>query len=151
MTPRELVKFIDRHSLAIQASSSAISGAPQAAVVGVVVTDRLELFFDTVDSSRKCQNLRRDPRVALVIGWDDDQTVQYEGIADEPHRTELDHLQSLYFARFPEGPTRQTWPGIAYFRVRPTWVRYADFREGDPRVVEFTEQDFEREFGPAPI
>ncbi|HEX7450933.1 MAG TPA: pyridoxamine 5'-phosphate oxidase family protein, partial [Polyangiaceae bacterium] len=60
------------------------TGAPQAAVVGYAVSDDLELVFDTLGSTRKAHNLRRDSRVALVVGWDDDQTVQIEGIADEP-------------------------------------------------------------------
>ena len=41
---------------------------------------------------------------------------------------------------FPDGPTRLSWPGIAYFRVRPRWVRYSDFRvtptRDAPLVVE---------------
>jgi general stress protein 26 len=61
--------------------------APQAAVVGFIVTDDFEIFFDTVDTSRKVPNLRRNPRVAFVVGGTmsgDERTVQYEGVADEP-------------------------------------------------------------------
>ena len=135
MTSQELVEFIRRHRWAVQASAS-LSGAPQAAVIGVAVNDNAELCFDTNIPSRKCQNLRRDPRIALVIGWDEEQTVQYEGIADEPTGAELVALKAVYFARFPDGRERETWPDITYFRVRPTWVRYSDFRGGSPRVIE---------------
>ena len=85
MTRQDLLAFLKRHKLAVQASVSA-SGMPQAAVVGIVVSDAFEVFFDTLDSSRKCQNLRRDPEVALVVGWDLDEgrTLQLEGTADEP-------------------------------------------------------------------
>ena len=38
-------------------------GGPQAAVVGFAVSDLLEIVFDTVTTSRKYQNLRRDPRI----------------------------------------------------------------------------------------
>jgi hypothetical protein len=62
--------------------------------------------------------------------------VQYEGLADEPGGEELARCKALYFARFPDGPTREGWPGITYFRVRPTWVRYSDFRGPEPRVIE---------------
>src|SRR5205814_8231963 len=88
MTRAQLVAFIGKHHLAVEASVAA-GGTPQAAVVGIAVTEALELVFDTVDSSRKCANLRRDPRVALVIGWDEEQTVQLEGRADEPTGDEL--------------------------------------------------------------
>jgi len=67
MTRPELLQFLRDHSLAVQASLS-LSVAPQAAVVGIVVTDYFEVFFDTLESSRKVQNLRRNPRIALVIG-----------------------------------------------------------------------------------
>jgi general stress protein 26 len=141
VTPAELkpflVDFIGRHPLAVQASV-ADSGTPQAAVVGVVVKSDLTLFFDTLSSSRKAHNLRRDPRMALVIGWDleEAQTVQYEGLADEPTGDELAQLQEIYFARFPDGRARAAMPEIAYFRVRPQWVRYSDFRSAVLNVVE---------------
>lgn len=109
---------------------------PEAAVVGIVVTDALELFFDTSNVSRKCINLRSNPNIAFVIGWDDSQTVQYEGVADEPTGEVLQQLKQLYFARFKEGPTREKWPDITYFRVRPRWARYSDFRGETPKIAE---------------
>ena len=133
----DLVRFMRQSTLAVQASVTA-GGAPQAAVVGFVVSDRGELFFDTSSASRKCQNLRRDPRIALVVGWDE-RTVQYEGIADEPTGVELARLKSLYFERFPDGRERERWPDIAYFRVRPRWARFSDFTGATPslQVLEF--------------
>ena len=135
MTKAELVAFLRRHKWAVEASSS-WAGAPQAAVVGFAVTDDLQVVFDTLDTTRKCANLRRDARIALVVGWDEEQTVQIEGVADEPRGAELAVLKRAYFAAFPDGPTREAWPGITYVRVRPTWVRYSDFRGAEPRVVE---------------
>ena len=140
MTPRDLLAFARRHRLAVQASTSA-GGAPQAAVVGVVFGDRFEAFFDTLESTRKCKNLRQDPRAALVVGWDMDVgcTLQIEGLADEPSGAELAALQSLYFATVPDGLERKSWPGITYFRVRPTWMRFGDFTGPEPRIVELDE------------
>jgi general stress protein 26 len=143
MTRAELVAFLRRHRWAVEASVHA-SGAPQAAVVGFAVTDDLELVFDTLDSTRKTANLRRDARVALVIGWDEEQTVQFEGVADEPTGAELRRLKETYFAAFPDGTVRQAWPGITYFRARPTWIRYADYRGLKPTIIEFGEADLRR-------
>jgi hypothetical protein len=28
------------------------------------------------------------------------------------------------------------WPGIAYFVVRPRWIRYSDFAQKPPRIEE---------------
>lgn len=135
MTPAGLVTFLRCHRLCVQATVSQ-AGSPQAAVVGFGVSDDLEIVFDTLGTSRKAKNLRRDPRMALVIGWDQEQTVQIDGVADEPTGAELERLQQVYFAAYPDGPERLSWEGITYVRVQPVWVRYSDFRPGG-RVVEF--------------
>ena len=109
-------------------ASVTTAAAPQAAVVGIAVSDDLELVFDTLGSTRKMANLRANPRIALVIGWDDEQTVQLEGLADEPHGPELERLKRVYFEAWPDGVERQMWEGITYVRVRPSWARFSDFR-----------------------
>ncbi len=135
MTRTELVSFLRRYKLAVQASVSP-SGAPQAAVVGFAVSDELEIVFDTTEDTRKYRNLRADPRVALVIGWDDDITAQIEGVADFPAGQELERIRECYFVAYPDGRERLAWPGITHVRVRPTWVRYSDFTQDPPRIIE---------------
>lgn len=136
MNRAELLLFLRNHRLCVQASVSK-AGSPQAAVVGYGVSDDLEIVFDTLGVTRKMANLRRDPRIALVVGWDQEQTVQIEGEADEPTGAERERLKKIYFAAHPDGPERQAWKEITYVRVRPTWVRYSDFRPGGG-VVERT-------------
>jgi general stress protein 26 len=136
-----LLAFLRRQRLAVQASVSDASTA-QAAVVGFAVTDAFEIIFDTLGSTRKMQNLRRNPRIALVIGGvvdGDERTVQYEGIADEPTGEELERAKTAYYAVFPDGPDRLSWPGLTYVRVRPTWIRYSNFSASPPEIVEFTQ------------
>jgi hypothetical protein len=129
VTRAEMLQFIRRHRYAVQASTAA-NGAPQAAVVGIAVTDAAEVVFDTLGTSRKAQNLRREPRIALVVGWDEEQTLQLAGVADEPTGDELLRLKRVYLAAFPDGVEREQWPDITYVRVRVTWARYSDFRSG---------------------
>ncbi len=140
MDRSELLRFLRSHELAVLASSGP-DGAPQAAVVGFAVSDRLELVFDTVDYSRKARNIRRDARVAFVIGGltaGDERTVQGEGKADEPTGSELERLRAVYFERFPDGRARLTWPGLIHIRVRADWIRYSDFNRSPPEIVEFS-------------
>src|SRR4051794_17374688 len=90
----QLLMFMRREPYAVEASVSS-GGEPQAALVGIVVSDRFEIVFDTLATSRKAGNLRRNPSVALVIGpagASTVETVQYEGIADEPAGSELETL-----------------------------------------------------------
>jgi hypothetical protein len=130
-----LAEFVREHRYAVEASVSE-DGFPQAAVVGVAVTPTLELVFDTLASTRKCRNLRRDPRIAFVIGTERDKTLQYQGIADEPQGQELERVKAIYLQRFPDGYERASWPGITYFRARPSWVRFSDFSGATPLVEE---------------
>jgi hypothetical protein len=65
MTRSELLQFMRGHLLAVQTSVSP-SAAPQAAVVGIVVTDDFEIFFDTLEVTRKMHNLRLNPKIAFI-------------------------------------------------------------------------------------
>lgn len=138
-----LLAFMRQELYAVQASVS-VDGSPQAAIVGVVVSDQFEVFFDTAGDARKAINLRRNPATALVIGpaaAGSDRTVQVQGRADEPIGAELERLLDLYFARFPDGRERRQWPGITYWRVRPTSIRYSDFSTAPPTLAEFSAAD----------
>ncbi len=132
-----MLEFMRAHRLAVQASAAA-NGAPQAAVIGVAVSDHFELVFDTLRSSRKCQNLRHDPRIALVLGWDLEEgtTLQLEGYADEPSGADRARLQAVYLETFADGVERADDPQITYFRIRPTWLRLTDFRASPPAITE---------------
>jgi hypothetical protein len=142
MTRDELVRFLRRYKLGVQSSISP-SGSPQSAVVGVAITDDLEIIFDTLDTTRKCLNLRANPHCALVIGWDDEMTAQLEGVADFPVGTELDRVREVYLGVFPDGHERLTWPGITHVRVRPTWCRFSDFTKDPPHIVELNAAQLE--------
>jgi hypothetical protein len=96
MEARKLLEFLQQHRLAVEATVSS-SASPQAAVVGIAVTDQFEIVFDTIDSTRKAQNFRRNPRLAFVIGGltgGEERTVQYEGMADEPSGSELERVNA---------------------------------------------------------
>lgn len=141
MTPREVLDFLRTQRVGVEATVST-NGAPQAAMIGIGVSERLELVFDTLGSTRKAANFRANPRVAFVVGGfdpKDPRTVQYEGVADEPTGAELERVKAIYFEAYPDGPTRASWPGVTYVRVRPTWLRYSDFRTEPPVVVELDE------------
>jgi uncharacterized pyridoxamine 5'-phosphate oxidase family protein len=136
MTRAELIAFLRRYKLAVQASV-APGGAPQAAVVGIAVSDQLEIIFDTLESTRKYQNLRADPRIALVIGWDDAISVQLEGTVDFPEGAERERIRECYFVPYPDGRERLAWPGITHARVRASWLRYSDYTQEPPHIQEW--------------
>jgi len=116
-------------------ASSSEQAEAQAAVVGVAITDRLELVFDTLETTRKAANLRRTRRAAAVLTRGA-ATAQIEGDADEPSGDELERVRAAYYDAFPDGRDRASWPGITWFRIRPSWIRTSDFGHEPPRVVE---------------
>ena len=139
----ELLRYLRTRRYAVEASVT-LGGAPQAAIVGIAVTDAFELVFDSLETSRKMQNLRANHRVAFVIGGtdgSDERTAQYEGIADEPRGVALDRVKQQYFRVFPDGRDRERWPGITYVRVTPVWIRFSDYSTNPPVIVEFSSGD----------
>jgi hypothetical protein len=139
----ELIRFLQRQRYGVVASLAA-DGAPQSAVVGIATGEAGEIVFDTLGISRKAKNLRRDARASVVV-WEGERTVQIEGLADEPSGAERDRVREIYFAAFPNGRDRLTWPHITHFRIVPRWVRSWDFGAvgGEPLVVEL---EFELDF-----
>lgn len=135
MNVQEVYEFMNKERLAVL-STVAATGQPQSALMGMAVTPQLEIIFDTVKSSRKYPNLKKNPRVAWVVGCTTEVSVQYEGVAEELAGEELAGYKKTYFAVFPDGPVRESWPGITYFVVRPTWVRFCDYNPDTRRIEE---------------
>ncbi len=133
-----LYSFMARFRYGIVSSTSS-AGTPQSALVGIATTPELEIVFDTVKSSRKYSNLIARPSCSFVIGgWESEQTLQFEGLAMEPIGDELRRYQQAYFAAWPDGTARMSWPGITWFVVRPRWIRSSDFDQNPPLIEEKT-------------
>jgi uncharacterized pyridoxamine 5'-phosphate oxidase family protein len=135
MTKLELYQFLVGHALAVVGSISP-EGAPQSALVGMAVTEELEIVFDTLNTTRKYRNLVSNPKASVVVGWEGEKTVQFEGEAFLPEGDDLARYKSVYFSKWPDGVDRQNWPGLVYFVVRPRWIRFSDFNQRPPRVEE---------------
>jgi PPOX class probable F420-dependent enzyme len=135
MTRADLVRLLRDYRLAV-VSTAAADGAPQSAVVGIGVSDGLDIVFDTLEDTRKARNLRRDPRISAVIGWDREMTAQIDGVADFPVGAELERIRAVYFQAYPDGRERLAWPGITHVRVRPRWIRWSDFTQQPPFIFE---------------
>jgi general stress protein 26 len=105
------------------------TGHPQSAVVSFASTPAAEIIFGTNKTSRKHANLQRDPHAALVIGWDDFVTVQYEGKAVPLEGQELADCQKIFADKLPWGQRMVEDANIAFFKVTPEWLRYTDINQ----------------------
>lgn len=125
----ELIEYVRAQGDGV-VSSLGPDGAPQAAYLPITATDRAELVFDARATSRKITNLRRDPRVAVVVGGRDGTTLQCEGVADLPEGTEREACARAYLDAFPQFAASLSDDGVVLVRVRLTWARHGDYRPG---------------------
>ncbi|MFC7878624.1 pyridoxamine 5'-phosphate oxidase family protein [Isoptericola sp. NPDC057391] len=114
-------------------------GGPQAAYLTLASTASGELVFDARDGSRKVGNLRRDPRVAVVVGGSGGTTLQVQGVADVPSGPDRERCAAAYAAAFPQFAASLADPGIVVVRVRVRWARWGDYRSSPPVVAELVE------------
>lgn len=133
MTKAFLYNFIRQHRFAVLSTISK-GNQPQSACVGIAVAPDLKLVFDTTNDSRKFKNLENNSNVSFVIGWENGQTIQYEGTAINFNKNESPELLKTYLDTFPDGLDRiNNWNNITYFVVEPSWIRFSDFNEHVPK------------------
>ena len=123
----ELVEYVRAHRDGV-VSTVGPSGEPQAAYLPIAATDGGELVFDARASSRKIANLRRDDRVAVVVGGADGTTLQAEGVADLPEGADRERCAAAYLAAFPQFAASLADEAIVLVRIRLTWSRFGDYR-----------------------
>lgn len=127
--------FIDKCSLATISTVSA-EGKPQAAVIGIGQTANLEIIFGTFNTTRKYENIQADPSVALVIGWENGKTIQYEGTARELTPDEIQLVRDNYWTKNPGAKRYYADKRQRYFIVTPIWIRYTDMTTEPRDIIE---------------
>jgi hypothetical protein len=137
MTRAELYDFFCRHPLAVLSTAS-LSGEPESALMRVLVTQNLELFFDTRMETRKYRNFLANPACSFVIGCEGPASVQFEGLLAAAAGEELARLKEMYFAAAPQAREREFRTDLAWLIARPKWIRYSDYSQLPPLVEEFT-------------
>lgn len=136
-----VLNFIKQHKLCVIATVSE-NNAPEAAVLEFGETQDLELVFDTFKNSRKYKNLQKNSKIAVVIGWGQNITVQYEGEASEVLPTEIERYILAYTKKNPEVEKWSKMKDITYFKIIPKWLRYTDINKHPWYTFEI---DFEKD------
>jgi uncharacterized pyridoxamine 5'-phosphate oxidase family protein len=130
-----ILEFIKNCGLAVIATVTPENNS-ESALIGFGQTENLELIFGTNNTTRKYGNIMHNPQVSFVIGWDEGQTVQYEGVVHELSGDEMESYKKIYFAKHPTARAYESDPRQRYFKVLPKWVRYTDVRQDPWRIVE---------------
>lgn len=135
----KILEFAKSHNLCVIATS--VDNIPESAIVDFVITNDLEIIFNTFTTSKKYKNLKINPNVALVIGFGNDlKTLQCEGIAIELEGHDKEKVMSAYgdnmgFFR------RWKIKDMKYFRVIPKWMRLSDFSDFPPKEIKLNFKD----------
>lgn len=109
--------------------SSIWNGEPQAATVAFSSRNDFEIVFSTCNTTRKYRNLKKDGKIAVVIGWDKAVTIQLEGVATEATGELLEECKRIHIARNPDSEKYADLESNRYFLVTPHWIRYTDISD----------------------
>ena len=136
---KQILEFIRQNRLAVVSTIDSKESRPEAALVAYSETENLELIFATFSDSRKYENLQKNQKVALVIGgWDEDITVQYEGVAAELEDADLEECRKIHLTKNPESEEYAYDEKQRYFKITPTWIRYSDLTKDPPEIFEIS-------------
>jgi len=127
-----LVTTVRREQRGVLATTAA-NGAPEAALVGLAALDDGTLVLNAPASARKTANIRRQPRVALVIGAGPARSLQLEGVAEVLDGDDRIRFAAAYDVQFPG--SRSLAEGFVVIAVRPQWIRDYDV-EREPHAIE---------------
>lgn len=111
---------------------------PEAALMGFAVSKDLGLIFGTLTTTRKFENIQKNPNVAIVFSNDEKITVQYEGVATVLEGDELEEYKNIYFQKKPDAKRFETDPSQVYLKVQPTWIRYTNYHKESEGIFEIT-------------
>lgn len=105
-------------------------GNPAAATVGFSHRDNFQILIGTNNKSFKYQNLKVNPSIAVVVGFEGAKTVQLEGTAEEITPTEAE--LRAHYEKVPGAERFRHQDGQTYFLITPSWLRYTDFTADNP-------------------
>lgn len=151
LTRYEIASLVTTYPIGVVATIGP-DGGPQATLVGLAITDRGEILFDSARDARKIANLTREPRVAIVVGGavgggedargerradadgggvrrDDlgEITLQAEGVADLLEGEDYGRCLAAYLATFTDGAIRAADADYVLVRVRLRWARVSEY------------------------
>ena len=135
MTKEQIFDFIKQHHIAVISTVNS-SALPEASVVGFGIDQNFEIYVATYDSSRKFANIKKNPRVAMVIGWEHGKTVQIEGEAE--HITDSEKINEISMGVLEKMPTIAKYvkpERVVFLKITPKWLKYSDI-SGEPWVRE---------------
>ena len=102
-------------------------GKPEAATVGFSCDENMRIVICTNINTRKAVNMRDNPSVALVVGFEGSSTLQYEGIAEQTTVSDLGLRLEQHYEKIPPARRFGEDENQGYYIITPTWIRFTDY------------------------
>ncbi|MCL5008863.1 MAG: pyridoxamine 5'-phosphate oxidase family protein [Patescibacteria group bacterium] len=131
---RKVLRFLKQHHMGVIATLG--GSQPEAAAIDFSETAELEVVFTTLAFYRKYKNLRKNSRVAFVVGGEEKITLQYEGVAEELSVKAFAKYLKRHVQKNPVEKKFAAMPEARFFKVRPVWLRYSDFAAQPNNIFE---------------
>jgi pyridoxine/pyridoxamine 5'-phosphate oxidase len=127
---KKVLEFADSQMLGVVASVNK-NGQPEAALVAISETPNLDFIFGTANTSRKYKNIKNNPRVAVVLGYEvaEGITIQIEGLATEMVGDESSRCRDIHMKKNPRSVKYASRSDQRWFKIKPTWLRYTNLKE----------------------
>jgi general stress protein 26 len=137
--------FLQAHRTGVLSTLSPL-GNPRARLVYFAGDADFNIYFMSMDTTRKAEDIRSHNKAAFVISSEEvPQTLQLEGIVEDITNTPApdDTVENLFenlrsnatyftpLARFDRGDIR-------FYRITPTWIRFGSFTHGHSSDEVFT-------------
>lgn len=133
---KKVKDYICNCPLAVISTIHSFNNSSESALIAFAQGNEFELYFMAFVDSRKYANLQNNHTVSLVIGFDY-TTVQYEGIASELKEDAA--KEALHAFSCKASPCTSDFlnnPRARFFKVKPKWLRYSDYRICPAEIVE---------------
>lgn len=140
------LNYLKTNDLGALATKSA-EGRPRVRQTYYACTDDFSVYFLSLANTRKVSDIRANAEAAFVVtGPDKRHTLQMEGVFEEitDRATFGPIISSLTSHLYPDGEPSAPIAHLdnakpVCFKLKPTWVRYADFDAGLGSENVFTE------------
>lgn len=133
----EALSFLVNHDAGVLATVSA-EGQPGARMIYYTCDDSFNVYFITLKSTRKVEQLASNSRAAFVVSeMDIPRTIQIEGKVEDMSETATDDPLLTDFIRRlmahqPYGIPLAHFDAstLLFYKLTPSWIRWGDFTIG---------------------
>lgn len=139
MTDKQTVlDFVKKNSLCVL-STATLSGKTESAVMAYTVKDDFTILMSTETTTRKYPNILENFQASVVIGGlSNDPSVQLDGQIKVLQGPQADDAKNTILSLHPDMAAYINTPNTKFLAFTPVWLRYSDFSQNPPEIVEFT-------------